>query len=67
MKLRVYLDTTVLSAAEDIRTPERQQQTVDFFGRADQFLLATSERALRALSLAMICLAVAFVLVRRVH
>ncbi len=31
------------------------------------FLLVPSERALRALSIAMIALAVAFVLVRRVH
>jgi hypothetical protein len=31
------------------------------------FLLGSSERALRLLSLAMIALAVAFVLVRRIH
>lgn len=43
MKLRVYLDTTVVSAAEDVRTPERQEQTLAFFSRAAEFELATSD------------------------
>lgn len=41
MKLRVYIDTTVVSAAEDIRAPERMAQTLAFFARADEFELAT--------------------------
>lgn len=43
MKLRVYLDTTVVSAAEDARAPDRQAQTMAFFERAAEFTLATSE------------------------
>jgi hypothetical protein len=43
MKPRVYLDTTVLSAAEDIRTPDRQNQTIEFFNRSAEFALTTSE------------------------
>ncbi|MEX0774314.1 MAG: PIN domain-containing protein [Phycisphaeraceae bacterium] len=43
MKLRVYLDTSVISAAEDGRTPIRQAQTLAFFARANEFELITSE------------------------
>jgi predicted nucleic acid-binding protein len=43
MKLRVYLDTTVISAAEDFRAPDRREQTLAFFDRADEFELMTSE------------------------
>jgi predicted nucleic acid-binding protein len=43
MKLRVYLDTTVISAAEDLRAPDRREQTLAFFDRADEFELSTSE------------------------
>src|ERR1041385_5355159 len=43
MPLRVYLDTTVFSAVEDLRAPDRQIQTVRFFERASEFMLVTSE------------------------
>lgn len=43
MKLRVYLDTSVVSAAEDVRTPERQAQTLLFLARASEFDFATSD------------------------
>jgi hypothetical protein len=43
MKLRVYLDTTVLSAAEDARTPDRRDRTIEFFNRSAEFDLTTSE------------------------
>jgi hypothetical protein len=43
MKLKVYLDTTVISAAEDARAPERRAETLAFFARADEFALVTSE------------------------
>lgn len=43
MKLHVYLDTTVISASEDARAPERQEQTLAFFARANEFQFATSE------------------------
>ena len=43
MKLRIYLNTTVVSAAEDTRTPERQAQTLTFFARAAEYDLATSD------------------------
>ena len=39
----LYLDTSVLSAAEDARAPERQTQTLAFLDRAEEFELATSE------------------------
>jgi hypothetical protein len=43
MKLRVYLDTTVISAAEDPRAPDRRAETLAFFDRAAEFDLASSE------------------------
>ncbi len=43
MKVRVYLDTTVISAADDARAPERQAQTLAFLARADEFELTTSD------------------------
>src|SRR5687767_6634728 len=43
MALRVYLDTTVFSAAEDERAPDRCDRTIEFFARASQFELFTSE------------------------
>ncbi|MFA7237101.1 MAG: hypothetical protein WC058_09570 [Phycisphaeraceae bacterium] len=43
MKLHVYLDTTVISAADDLRTPERQTQTLVFLARSGEFEFATSE------------------------
>jgi hypothetical protein len=52
----------VTSVEGEIRFADGSTRPID-----RDFLLAPSERALRALSLAMICVAVAFVLVRRVH
>ncbi len=43
--LRIYLDTSVFSAYYDQRTPERQQQTREFWERRAGFDLATSEIA----------------------
>lgn len=43
MKLRVYLDTTVLSAAEDARAPERRAQTLEFLAHAAEYDLSISE------------------------
>jgi hypothetical protein len=43
MRLRVYVDTTVVSAAEDVRAPDRQQRTLEFFARVDEFELMSSE------------------------
>ena len=40
---RVYLDTSVLSALGDIRWPDRQSLTREFFGRITEFDVATSE------------------------
>jgi len=45
MKLQVYLDTTVISAAEDERAPDRRAETLAFFARAREFTLVTSELA----------------------
>lgn len=43
MKLRLYLDTSVLSALHDERTPERQQLTADFWSQILEFEVSTSE------------------------
>src|SRR5438105_1474501 len=43
MPLRVYLDTTVFSAVEDSRAPDRQVQTLRFFERRAEFALASSD------------------------
>lgn len=44
MKLRIYLDTSVLSAAVDDRQPQRRAMTEDFFARTrDIDSLRTSE------------------------
>ena len=45
MKQRVYLDTSVLSALEDLRWPDRAELTRLFWVRRDQFELCTSELA----------------------
>ena len=46
MKLRVYLDTSVLSVAVDERTPERRALTEDFLARAREIhQVSTSEVA----------------------
>lgn len=43
MKQRIYLDTSVLSALGDVRTPDRQALTGEFFARLDGFEASTSE------------------------
>lgn len=37
MKQRVYLDTSVLSALGDVRAPDRQALTREFFARIAEF------------------------------
>lgn len=43
MKQRLYLDTSILSALHDERTPERQQLTADFWSQILEFEVSTSE------------------------
>lgn len=43
MKQRVYLDTSVISALDDLRHPERAQMTRDFWLRLDEFEICSSE------------------------
>ena len=45
LKQRVYLDTSVISALDDTRSPERAELTRIFWGRRDQFEFCTSEVA----------------------
>jgi len=45
VKLRVYLDTSVFSAYLDVRAPERQRDTREFWERLSEFEAATSEVA----------------------
>lgn len=45
MKLRVYLDTSVVSAYFDERLPERQAVTRDFWDQAHAFDVSTSDLA----------------------
>lgn len=45
IKLRVYLDTSVLSAYLDSRMPDRRDLTAEFWGRRAEYELATSELA----------------------
>ena len=47
VKLRVYLDTSVLSAMFDARMPERRLQTQDFWDRRSEFELGTSQVCVR--------------------
>ena len=42
MKLRIYLDTSVISACGDARSPERRVETLAFFGRRPEFEMTTS-------------------------
>ncbi|MGH7320359.1 MAG: PIN domain-containing protein [Candidatus Rokuibacteriota bacterium] len=42
MRLRLYLDTSVVSAYLDERTPERRQATVEFWGRVADYDVAIS-------------------------
>jgi predicted nucleic acid-binding protein len=46
MKLRVYLDTSVLSAYCDERTPERFAETRDFWARLTEVEASTSDLVL---------------------
>ena len=43
MKLRVYLDTSVISAYLDDRTPERKRETVGFWGQLTKYDVQVSE------------------------
>ncbi len=43
MKLRIYLDTSVVSAYVDDRSPERKQATVEFWNRLRDYEVAISE------------------------
>jgi predicted nucleic acid-binding protein len=43
MKLRIYLDTSVLSAYWDERAPERMADTREFWGRLSEFEASTSD------------------------
>jgi predicted nucleic acid-binding protein len=45
MKLRIYLDTSVFSAYEDDRAPERKNLAMEFWRRLDDFEVSTSEIA----------------------
>lgn len=45
-RLKVYLDTSVISAFGDARWPERQLLTREFFARFDEFAPCTSEVAI---------------------
>ena len=42
-KLRIYLDTSVISAVFDAKNPERQSLTKDFFKMNDVFKIFISE------------------------
>lgn len=46
MKLQIYLDTSVISAFVDERTPERQKDTEEFFNRLGGFEVSVSELTL---------------------
>lgn len=43
MKLRLYLDTSVISACVDDRMPERRRATVEFWNRLPEFDVSVSE------------------------
>lgn len=45
MALRIYLDTSVLSALGDSRAPDRQSMTREFFARLRDFDACTSDLA----------------------
>jgi predicted nucleic acid-binding protein len=47
VSLRLYLDTSVISALHDRRAPDRQALTAEFFGRLGEFLVGTSELTLK--------------------
>lgn len=43
MKLRIYLDTSVVSAYVDERVPERKRQTIEFWDSIAEFDVYVSE------------------------
>ena len=43
MRLRIYLDTSVVSAYVDNRLPERRQATIEFWSRLRDYEVAISE------------------------
>ncbi len=43
MSIRIYLDTSVVSARVDDRLPERRRATVDFWERLADYEIAISE------------------------
>ena len=45
MKLRVYLDTSVFSAHDDERAPDRLAETREFWSRLSEFDASTSDLA----------------------
>lgn len=47
--LRLYLDTSVVSAYFDVRTPERQADTTAFFDRKSEYSFFISELTLQEL------------------
>lgn len=46
MRMRLYLDTSVVSARVDDRLPERRRATVDFWSRLAEYDVAISELTL---------------------
>jgi len=46
MRMRIYLDTSVVSAHVDDRLPERRRATVDFWSRLAEYDVAISELTL---------------------
>jgi predicted nucleic acid-binding protein len=49
-KVKVYLDTSVLSAMDDLRHPERAESTRAFWERRDHFEIRTSDVAKREIN-----------------
>jgi predicted nucleic acid-binding protein len=49
MKLRIYLDTSVFSAYDDERAPERLAETKEFWSRLDGYDVSTSDLAVAEL------------------
>lgn len=45
MKLRIYLDTSVISLLDDDRSHERRDMTREFWARRGEFDVSTSEAA----------------------
>ena len=43
MKLRIYLDTSVISALHDFRDVVRQQETIEFWKRLGEFEVSASQ------------------------